>query len=108
MRQLRKKKKNNNIQQTCEQRPTLDDAFVSSSSSASTSLAFVLFLTRILCTVSIEVDVGYALSAHQISLGSPLGLSFRAEHSSNLTPNSHRTKSSELSSHQISVRAQLG
>ena len=44
------------------------------------------------------------LSAHQISLGSQLGFSLRAEPSSNLTPSSPRTKSSELSAHQTPHR----
>ena len=56
----------------------------------------------------INSDRSSELSAHQISLGSSLGLFFRAERSSNLCPNSPRTRSSELSTHQILVRTHLG
>ena len=53
-------------------------------------------------------DRSSKLNAHQISLGSSLGLFLRAERSSNLCPNSPRTRSSELSAHQTTARRSSG
>ena len=66
-----------------------------------------IFLIRIHLSET-NSDRSSELSAHQISLGSSLGLFLRAERSSNLCPNSPRTKSSELSAHQTPARRSSG